>query len=166
MLIDTNALLRFLQTNDKARPVVLRAVSHLQLAGEDIVIVPQNLYEFWVVATRPTRVNGFGWTAAECETRIAELKQVFDLLPDPPGLYDAWQRLVIAHDCKGQSRPRHPAGRGHATPRHRPHPHLQRGRFRPLPDGLGRRTGGGRTLTPPHVRLQIELADQRIETRR
>lgn len=102
MLIDTNALLRFLQTNDKARPVVLRAVSHLQLAGEDIVIVPQNLYEFWVVATRPTRVNGFGWTAAECETRIAELKQVFDLLPDPPGLYDAWQRLVIAHDCKGK----------------------------------------------------------------
>jgi predicted nucleic acid-binding protein len=102
ILIDTNALLRFLQTNDNARPVVLRAFSHLQLAGEDIVIVPQNLYEFWVVATRPTLVNGFGWTAAECETRIAELKQVFDLLPDPPGLYDAWQRLVIAHDCKGK----------------------------------------------------------------
>lgn len=102
MLIDTNALLRFLQTNDKARPVVLRAVSQLQLAGEDIVIAPQNLYEFWVVATRPTRVNGFGWTAAECETRIAELKQVFDMLPDPPGLYDTWQRLVITHDCKGK----------------------------------------------------------------
>ncbi len=101
-LTDTNVLLRYLKTNDAQHPAVSRAVNHLQLIGEEIVLVPQNLYEFWAVATRPANVNGFGWTVPECGLRIARIKKVFRFLPDPPGLYDTWEKIVVAHDCKGK----------------------------------------------------------------
>lgn len=55
-----------------------------------------------MVATRPTNLNGFGWTTAECRVRLVRLKRVFRFLPDPPSLFDVWELLVFAHDYKGK----------------------------------------------------------------
>src|SRR4051812_28543304 len=41
-----------------------------RLRGPRAPIVPQNLYEFWVVLTRPTAVNGLGKTAAEAAAEL------------------------------------------------------------------------------------------------
>ena len=43
----------------------------LRNRGDTLWVVPQALYEFWVVATRPTTVNGLGFTVARA---VAELR--------------------------------------------------------------------------------------------
>ena len=100
--VDTNVLIRFSKVADPGHGVAFAAIHKFQADKEDLVVFPQTFYEFWAVTTRPLNVNGLGWTTPMCETRIAELKPLFRLLPDPPGLYDTWQQLVIAHDCKGK----------------------------------------------------------------
>jgi hypothetical protein len=42
-----------------------RALQALTLAGTPLCIAPQNLIEFWVVATRPLAANGLELTPAQ-----------------------------------------------------------------------------------------------------
>lgn len=102
ILLDTNILLRHAKPTDPAHPTVKAAVRALQAAGEDLCIVPQNVYEFWVAATRPLANNGLGLTVPECRNEVAGLKAAFLLLLDQPGLFAEWEALVTAHDCKGK----------------------------------------------------------------
>jgi predicted nucleic acid-binding protein len=68
---DANFLLRLI---DKAHPhhVIARsALGTLRGRGEEIVIVAQSLFEFYVVATRPsTSRGGFGFTPIEAGRRL------------------------------------------------------------------------------------------------
>lgn len=50
-LIDTHIALRFVDMEDHQHAVVTRAVDTISERGDEIVIVPHVLYEFWVVAT-------------------------------------------------------------------------------------------------------------------
>ena len=52
ILLDTNLLTRLTRTDHPHGLVARRAVHALLRRGERVVIVPQNLYEFWAVATR------------------------------------------------------------------------------------------------------------------
>ncbi len=51
-LLDTNILLRFSEPKDPQHEAVRSAVTTIRLSGEPCMIVPQNLVEFWAVATR------------------------------------------------------------------------------------------------------------------
>ncbi len=64
-LLDTNILTRSSQEDHPQFPVASRAVELLIARGERVCIVPQNLYEFWAVATRPAEYNGLGMTGEE-----------------------------------------------------------------------------------------------------
>ncbi len=103
ILLDTNILLRYASTSDPLYSVVDGAVTKLHGRGETLHLVPQNLYEFWAVATRPTAVNGLGLSTAECEAAVAGLKRLFPLLPDQPTLFAEWESLVAAHQCQGKT---------------------------------------------------------------
>ena len=52
ILLDTNLLGRITDSTDPQCATTRRAVSLLLGSRERLVIVPQNLYEFWAVATR------------------------------------------------------------------------------------------------------------------
>jgi predicted nucleic acid-binding protein len=101
-LVDTNVLIRLANTSDPSYPVAFAAIHALKAQGDDLRIVPQSLYEFWVVATRPTANNGLGLTTAACGTEIDQLEAAFPVLHDLPGLVAEWKALVVAHDCKGK----------------------------------------------------------------
>ena len=60
VLLDTNIIVRAAQPNSPDWSSIEQALSKLIGLGGKLCLVPQNLYEFWVVATRPTNVNGFG----------------------------------------------------------------------------------------------------------
>jgi predicted nucleic acid-binding protein len=77
------------------------AVEQLLDRGEELFITPQNLIEFWNVATRPANVNGLGLSPAEVDIRISELEGIFDLAPDTAGIYPAWRRLVVDFNVSG-----------------------------------------------------------------
>ena len=59
VLLDTNTIVRAAQPNLPAWPQIDQALSTLLAAGATLCVVPQNIYEFWVAATRPTAQNGF-----------------------------------------------------------------------------------------------------------
>ena len=54
ILLDTNLLTRFTRSRDPQSGVARAAVQTLLRRGERLIVVPQNLYEFWAVATRPS----------------------------------------------------------------------------------------------------------------
>jgi hypothetical protein len=58
VLLDTNILTRLAQHAHPMHAAARDAVAALQRAGETLRLVPQNLYEFWVVATRLGRFDG------------------------------------------------------------------------------------------------------------
>ena len=53
ILLDTNILLRIEDKGRAQHVVALASVERLDEMGQACVLVPQVLYEFWVVATRP-----------------------------------------------------------------------------------------------------------------
>ena len=100
--VDTNILLRLADPTSGLHPVAVAAVNKLRGSGEDLVIFPQNVYEFWATATRPTGANGLGLTVSACSGELTRLRQSFQLLPDQPGLFADWEALVVQYRCHGR----------------------------------------------------------------
>ncbi|MGB4259370.1 MAG: hypothetical protein WBL15_16850 [Phycisphaerae bacterium] len=84
-LLDTNILTRSAQSGHPQQLPARNAVKQLFDRGEQICIVPQNLYEFWAVATRSPAENGLGMSMVEAESELARVKEVFTLLGDEEG---------------------------------------------------------------------------------
>jgi len=53
ILLDSNLLIRMARLRDPQSGVARAAIQTLVGRGERLIVVPQNLYEFWAVATRP-----------------------------------------------------------------------------------------------------------------
>jgi predicted nucleic acid-binding protein len=102
ILLDTNILLRYARVADPHFPTIDAAVRALHANGEVLCFVPQNVYGFWAVATRPIVANGLGLSVLECQREIARIKRMFRLLPDLPTLFSEWETIVGTHACHGR----------------------------------------------------------------
>ncbi|HBB95166.1 MAG TPA: PIN domain nuclease [Blastocatellia bacterium] len=100
--VDTNVLLRTTDIGDAAQPVAEAAMVALRRGGESLSIFPQNLIEFWAVATRPTINNGLGLSVAQAESQVNNLKDMFLLLDDTPEIFSAWERIVRRYQVIGK----------------------------------------------------------------
>ena len=108
IFIDTNILLRSVQTNDPQFSITENALDKLRARQETLCIAPQNLVEFWVVATRPLDENGLGMAPSRAAREITALLRLFHLLPYRPEVVETWRLLVStqaicgkqAHDAK------------------------------------------------------------------
>lgn len=70
-LLDTNILTRSVQPNHPMHQLAVDAVAALRQQGDQLYLVPQTLYEFWVVCTRPITQNGLGLSAADTQAEVA-----------------------------------------------------------------------------------------------
>jgi len=102
VLIDTSTLLRALQPAHPQRETVRIPIKALAARGQDLHLVPQNLIELCVVATRPVSNNGLGLSIAEATAELRHLKSMFVLLPDTPAIYPVWESLVIQYEVSGK----------------------------------------------------------------
>lgn len=102
VLVDTNVILRFTQNANPNHALARSALTQLSKSGHELCLVPQSIYEYWVVATRPVAVNGFGMLAPDADQQIQELLQHFTLLRDERGIYSRWYDLVVAHNVHGK----------------------------------------------------------------
>ncbi len=68
-----------------------------------LVVAPQSLYEFWVVATRPQNVNGLELSIERALQEVTAIREAFTVLPDPPGLLDDWLDLCRTHGVSGKN---------------------------------------------------------------
>lgn len=78
-----------------------KAVQALLRKKEVLHIVPQVVFEFWVVATRPASSNGLGLTPKKTKRTIEKGKSFFSMLPDTERIYAEWLRLVEAYSVCG-----------------------------------------------------------------
>lgn len=82
--------------------VSIDAMDVLRSRGHELILVPQILYEYWSVATRPVANNGLGLSPAEAAAELTALRRLFRLLKDELGIYSAWNELVVAHAVRGK----------------------------------------------------------------
>jgi predicted nucleic acid-binding protein len=102
VLADTNLWLRSVDPGAAQHDVAKRAMKVLTLAGHEINLAPQILTEFWAVVTRPTDVNGMGWSTERAGSEVRQLWDCFPMLWEPPQSLALWLQLVERHDVKGK----------------------------------------------------------------
>jgi len=71
--------------------------------GRRLHSVPQNIAEFWNVATRPADQNGLGLSHEEALQEVASIEKLLTLLPDIPAIYAAWKEIVSDHRVQGET---------------------------------------------------------------
>jgi predicted nucleic acid-binding protein len=102
VLVDTSLLVRALQPHHELCVLAKRAIDKFRLQNRSLYLVPQNLVELWVVATRPVAQNGLGLSIPEAASELMRLKIMFPLLPDTPAVYQVWENLVIQYQVSGK----------------------------------------------------------------
>lgn len=102
-LLDTNILSRAAQPGHAMHQLAVDAVAELRHQGETLCLVPQNLYEFWVVCTRPAAQNGLGMSPAEAQAELSRLKALFTLLDETSAIFPQWEQLVAQYQVCGKN---------------------------------------------------------------
>ena len=101
-LTDANPLLRYVDVSSVQNTVAASSLNSLMVRGEQVFLVPQTVYEFWSVATRPQEARGgLGFDRLTTQAAINDILKIFPLRRDPPDIYDIWYNLVLKYDVKG-----------------------------------------------------------------
>lgn len=106
ILLDTNLLIRMTRPLDPRCGLARAAIQTYRARGERLIVVPQNLYEFWAVATRPLGAppaggNGLGMTTGQAAQWLRFILRRFTFLPDRDQLSQLWLTLVEANGVTG-----------------------------------------------------------------
>ncbi|MEM8723355.1 MAG: type II toxin-antitoxin system VapC family toxin [Cyanobacteria bacterium P01_G01_bin.39] len=100
-LVDTNILLRSCQPDHPMYESASTAVEMLLEQGESLHLTPQNIVEFWNVATRPLDKNGLGMTPEEANTEVIKFEALLPVKLDIPAIHQQWRSLVFRYGVKG-----------------------------------------------------------------
>jgi predicted nucleic acid-binding protein len=102
IFVDTNILLRSVDTSTEHYPIVEKALAKRRGRQETLCIAPQNVVGFWSVATRPQDKNGLGMSSSRAASEITALRALFRVLPYTADVLPAWERLVLAQGVSGK----------------------------------------------------------------
>jgi predicted nucleic acid-binding protein len=103
IVLDTNVLCRLAERGHSHHPIVQTAVSKLFDNQHELCLVPQVLYEYWVVVTRPVAENGLGMLPTDARRAINFCLEQFSLFRDERGIFPIWQELVETHSVLGKA---------------------------------------------------------------
>lgn len=103
ILVDSNVILRCAQPAHSQYTTAKSAVKTTRMRGLIPCVVPQVIYEYWVVATRPIAQNGLGLTTAEAEEDVAQIIGQFHLFRDERAIFNRWRNLVAQHEVHGKT---------------------------------------------------------------
>lgn len=101
-LLDTNIVLRFSNPSDAQHELVTAAVATLLSHAHECYLTAQILVELWVVATRPTDVNGLGWSIEQTRNMIDQLLERFPIAEEGTQVLPTWLNLVTENQIKGK----------------------------------------------------------------
>ena len=102
VFVDTNILVRLFAPASPEHARVCQAISRLEQDQVTLLVGTQVLVELWVVTTRPTDVNGFGWSAHVATRCLEAIRQRFGLLHEDATTLDRWLKLVTAVPILGK----------------------------------------------------------------
>ncbi len=101
-LVDTNVLVRTAEPDSAQHFAATEAVRRLISRNHEVCLAPQVISEFWVVATRPTEVNGLGWSFETVEPVVNGFLLRFPILAETPRLFLEWHKLVVQYRVMGK----------------------------------------------------------------
>ena len=102
VMSDTNIVLRLHNEDSPQHKICVEAVRQLQEEGQELCFCAQVMIEYWNVATRPANVNGFGQTPTDAAADIAQLRESFAILPEPPDMAERWLAMVTRYNVRGK----------------------------------------------------------------
>jgi predicted nucleic acid-binding protein len=94
VLIDTNVLLRRAQPSQPFHNAVVESVARYLARDETVFFTPQNIIEFWSVATRPVENNGLGLRHELVMAEIGAIEAFLALLSD--SRLSIWNETISA----------------------------------------------------------------------
>lgn len=103
ILLDTNIVVRLSEPATPQAHDVRRAVAQLPEQGFECCLVPQVVYEYWSVATRPAANNGLGLSPDEAQRDLTDYLNLFTLLKDERAVYERWYSLVRTYRVTGKN---------------------------------------------------------------
>ncbi len=86
VLLDTIIIIRAAQPNQPTWPEINQAL-RAGCPRVYLCVVPQNIYEFWVVATRPLAQNGFGLPPEDAKSLVDATHGRLTVLRDEGGIF-------------------------------------------------------------------------------
>lgn len=95
--LDTNILIRLANEYDPAQAIAISALQAVVNAEHVPCDTPQNIVEFWSVATRRADQRGFGRTTGESDAKVQLFQSSLSLLPENDRIHSAWLHLVRTH---------------------------------------------------------------------
>ncbi len=102
ILLDTNIIAGLCEKS--RRGSVVRAIKFHRDAGDELCLVPQIIYEFWVVATRPAdQYAGLGFSPKDAVAKVDEALTLFTFVDEHPDTYRHWYTLVKKHNVCGKN---------------------------------------------------------------
>ena len=102
-IIDTSVITRTIHSGTEQQQIAIDSLSKLRIQNETLCVVPQNLVEFWAVATRPIVANGLGLTIEQAESEILQIKLHFVLKTENETLFENWENLVKKYRVIGKT---------------------------------------------------------------
>jgi len=103
ILIDTNVILRSKQKNSLHFNQVIEKLLHLATNDYDLVVCPQIIYEFYVVATRPEGENGFGLSPANAIDEVKNIIETYSFVGDTNEIFSEWIDLIKTFEVSGKN---------------------------------------------------------------
>lgn len=103
VLLDTNILCRLAEKGHPQHAAADKAVDKLAVEAHELCLVPQVIYEYWVVVTRPASGKGLGMTTKAAGKAIEMWLDLFTLLRDERGIFPNWHELVLRYEVQGKN---------------------------------------------------------------
>jgi predicted nucleic acid-binding protein len=102
VIADTNVWLRLADDHALQHELAKESLLKLVAQGASVYLVPQNIVEFWGVATRPPEANGLGWTTARTALEVSQMRSQFLLLPENDRIFEKWLEIVEREEISGK----------------------------------------------------------------
>ena len=99
---DTNILTKLANKHDPQSVFMLQVIKKMEARGDTLFLLPQNLYEFYTVATRPTTARGgLGMRPSRALDEIVRLRGIFGCQQDTDLILPEWLKLIKDHNVSG-----------------------------------------------------------------
>jgi predicted nucleic acid-binding protein len=102
VVADTNVWLRLADDRSAQHGQAKECVARLLAREARIFLLPQNLIEFWAVATRPQDANGLGWSIEQAASKVLEMQGKFDVLLENGRVFEKWFEVVQTEKISGK----------------------------------------------------------------
>jgi predicted nucleic acid-binding protein len=102
ILLDTNVLGRLANPSDPFHAAAVEGIATVRERGYQPSLVPQVIYEFWVIATRPIERNGLGMSVAQTQADVSKCLTMFQFFRDERAIFDQWHVLVFSNEVHGK----------------------------------------------------------------